>query len=205
MIGNRCSEPQQPSKIQVDVLVCVAGLLVYIFPCAVSSMSPTPSNLSEIATSGGQPILLRAAAVTVILRPQNGRESLDLGAEIDSLRSGERIYLLVKDPASSEQPGVLFHLYLDLPAGTKPAKDDIHYIGSLNFFAVIPGSGIPAKQKVFRSYDITDRVGELRRSNQLTESTTVTIIPSGSPSPNSHPTLGKVEIVKQAGSDVARP
>src|SRR5690349_15997025 len=55
-----------------------------------------------------------------------------MASQINSLRSGQRLYLTLRGVQATKQPGVLYQLYLCLPRGAKPARDDAHYVGTLD-------------------------------------------------------------------------
>jgi hypothetical protein len=110
----------------------------------------------------------------------------------------KRIYIVLKNLRAVKQPGVLYHLYLDLPPETKPSKDDARYIGTLNFFNRAGGGGFGApKTSSFDSYDITAAARNLQARNLLYEDTTITIIPAGEPDAEARPTIGLIELVEQ--------
>jgi hypothetical protein len=50
---------------------------------------------------------------------------------------------------------------------------------------------------MFVSYDITRVLRNLRAQKLLTDRTTLTIIPSGTPAIQSDPRIGRIEIVEQ--------
>lgn len=116
------------------------------------------------------------------------------------LARGEHIYLLLKNLATQEQPGVVYQVYLDLPAGSVPAKDDPHYAGTINFYAAARRTGPEASAPSgFRSFDVSDVLRGLQKQNLLTDNTSVTIIPAtGKTNPNARPVIGRIELVTQS-------
>jgi hypothetical protein len=144
--------------------------------------------MNVIATAG--PIELKAAPVQV---------SLDgtLASRLDAL-GGRRLYLVLQDIRTNEQPGVLYHVYLNLPAGSQPGENDSHYVGSFNFYnAVVTEQGGPPANARLQSYDITEIARNLRARGRLSDRTTVTLNPSGTPVSAARPLIGRIELVVQ--------
>lgn len=152
-----------------------------------------------IATAEG-PHSLGAGALRVPLKYAASATSSGgaaLGARVGSLGRGRRIRLVVKGLRAREQPGVVYHLYLDLPEGARPARDDPHYVGTLNFYDASGFGPEDSRSKVFRSFDVTEVVMNLRARELLAEQTTVTILPSGVPKSSSKPEIESLELVEQ--------
>jgi hypothetical protein len=136
-----------------------------------------------LATSG--PITLGAGPVRIPLVSERTTPST-AGPE-------RHEYIVLKNLSASKPPGVLYHLYLDLPVGTVPGKNDPHYIGTFNFFNSTNQSSYGASgSKTFFSYDVTARMNRLQ-GRQFT----VTIFPGGNPSSQAKPTIGSLELVQQ--------
>ena len=149
------------------------------------------SHQSKVISFVDGPIKLGRCSTRVTLAPTSPTR------KIEALAPGRRIYLVVRDLRVTEQPGVLYRVYLDLPPDAKPGRTDPHYAGTLNFFnAAEPGATI-AKDPMFFSYDITTLLRNLRAHRLLFDQTTVTIIPSGTPALSSEPSVGRIEIVEQ--------
>jgi len=104
------------------------------------------------------------------------------------------VFLLVYDQFAETAPGVLYHLYFDLPANEKPGKEDTHYVGALNFYG---RTGVASGGNSFVSYDITALIKSLTESNRLTPATTLSIVPSGSPFPAAKPRIGRIELATE--------
>jgi hypothetical protein len=164
----------------------------------VSQNDSLPSG--AIAFAGG-PVSLGSGSARVALEPvgESGNAPGTLAARTGTLARGRHIYLVVRDLRVVGQPGVLFRLYIDLPSEAKPLRTDPHYIGALNFYnAAEPGRFDPnEKNPMFVSYDITRVLRNLRAQKLLSDQTTLTIIPSGTPASQSGPTIGRIEIVEQ--------
>lgn len=118
-----------------------------------------------------------------------------------------RRYLVMRGLTASEQPGVLYSVYIDLPPGTTPAANDPRRIGSVNFFAARPAGAANGPDaasrfnrdadKLFFSFDLTATVDVLRRRGLLLPRSMVTFIPDGLPQPGARVIVGGLEIVDQ--------
>jgi hypothetical protein len=165
------------------------------------------SGLSSIETNSGDAVLfaeakgpfsLGSSALRIPLNPVSPapvEEGL-LASRLEALRGGRSIYVVIKGLHTEVQPGVLYNVYLDLPAGAKPDKDDLHYVGQLNFFNSAYGDSA-SKSDFFFSYDITAVARKLRARKLLGAQTAITISPAGAPEGGSAPTVGRVELVEQ--------
>lgn len=191
------------------VVLSVAGLLLTIIlvgsvilrAVGVEPMTPTvnqnPQGTSvEPLAASLASTELAAGPVSVTLSPPPGQQETKLAARLSSLAPAERVYLVLREMATQQQPGVLYHIYLDLPAGSSaPAKDDPHYVGVLNFYNARP-EGSPG---FFRSFEVTDLLRNLQKQGLLSDQTTVTIIPSrgGVLNASAKPVIGRIELVVQ--------
>lgn len=172
----------------------------------VRSKAP-PVSQSDSLPSGavafvGGPASLGSGSARVTLEPvaESNTKQRTLEARIGTLARGRHIYLVVRDLQVAGQPGVLFRLYLDLPSDAKPIRTDPHYFGALNFYNAAEAGRFDApneKNPMFVSYDITRVLRKLRAQKLLSDQTTLTIIPSGTPAPQSDPRIGRIEIVEQ--------
>lgn len=114
---------------------------------------------------------------------------------VGALRPGRKLYLVLRDLRTEAQPGVLYSLYLDLPAGSSPGKGDPHLAGSLSFFNARPGN--QGKSDRFVSFDVTALVKSLHAQGRLADPLTLTIIPDSRPSQDASPTVGEITLVEQ--------
>jgi hypothetical protein len=152
-------------------------------------VEPLAASVASTELAGGP--------VSVTLSPPPSQQGTNLVSRLNSLATGERIYLVLRDLATQQQPGVLYHVYLDLPAGNSaPAKDDPHFVGVVNFYNA-RAEGSPG---FFRSFDVTDQLRNLQKQGLLSDQTTVTIIPSrgGVLNTSAKPVIGRIELVVQA-------
>lgn len=122
----------------------------------------------------------------------SGPVRVKLGGVKLAHRAGKRLFLVLRGLEAKTPPGVLYHLYLDLPEGVRPAKDDPRHIGSVNFF----NAGYGPKD-AFRSFDVTDLTRTLAAKRLLTAQTTVTILPLRAPEAGASPVIGRIELIEQ--------
>jgi len=190
------------TRILIVGMVWVAlGSLPLVRSKALSVSQNDSLPAGAIALVGG-PVSVGSGSTRVTLEPvaESTIKQTTLGARIGTLARGRHIYLVVRDLQVAGQPGVLFRLYLDLPSGAKPIRTDPRYVGSLNFYnAAEPGRFDTPNEKnpMFVSYNITRVLRNLRAQKLLTDQTTLTIIPSGTPAIQSDPRIGRIEIVEQ--------
>jgi len=124
-----------------------------------------------------------------------------LGTRVQEMPATSHVYLTISNYRAVAQPGVLYHLYLDLPAGTMASGGQGHYVGSMNFFAVVPvpdheGHHGGADTRVL-SFEATDLVKRLKSEGRLTNTPTVTISPAGKPPTAAKPVIGEIALVEQ--------
>jgi hypothetical protein len=178
------------------VLLAIAGWLalgVQATSGKIGHVKSPAESQSKVLASAGAPVKLGAGAVTVNLSPVASKE--DLASALKGLKPEEHLYIVLREIRAAREPGVLYDVYLDLPGGAQPAEGDPHAIGSLNFYNSV---GVSADTPgLFFSYDITDAARQLQSRNQLSERTTITISPSGTPAANADAVIGRVELVKQ--------
>lgn len=158
-------------------------------------------DMSIIASAVG-PLELRAAPTRFTLTPPTkiAPQRNALTARLATLGPERRIYLVLRDLRAVAQPGVLYKIYLDLPADTKFPDCAPHYVGALNFFDAVPldGADVPSTSaSAFRSYDITSVVKNLEAKGLLREPTTIMIAPAGIPASGAKPRIGCVELVER--------
>ncbi|MFL6229913.1 MAG: hypothetical protein ACJ741_14160 [Pyrinomonadaceae bacterium] len=142
------------------------------------------------------PFTLGNSALRIPLTPVNSttpEEGL-LTSRLDTLKRGRNIYLVIRDLHTEVQPGILYHLYLDLPVDAKPLRDDPHFIGFLNFFNSAYGNSASDQ---FFSYDITSVARKLYARKLLGKRTTLTVYPASSAVTASAPKIGRVELLEQ--------
>jgi len=157
-------------------------------------------DMTVIAASNGPISLDRSSQpITLILARKLAGENKTLASHLKSLRSEQRIYLVLRGLCTEKQPGVLYHLFLDLPTNMTPGRNDERYVGSLHFFdssSCLDRSQV--SESFTDSYDITDVANKLFAQNSLSDVTTITFVPAGEVVSGSKPQIGRIEIVVQS-------
>lgn len=168
-------------------------------PAAPQTMCRTESP-KVIAAAGG-PISLNKGLVRVPLAlPTAGDGSTRLAERIEALEPERRVYLVVRGVRAAAQPGVLFHLYLNVPEGVRPKSGNVdqRYVGTINFYdAVVRGDAAAQASGRARSvsFDVTALLGRLRAQNLLGQQLSVTVVPAGPPAEEASPQVGCIELV----------
>jgi hypothetical protein len=143
-----------------------------------------------------------AAAGSVTLAGETSRVPLlpsagaaNLRRQLADLGQQRPLFLVLDDLQASDQPGIVYEVYVGLPRGKVPTSDDRHYVGTLNFFAVAP----PNTVRRTRSYNVTALVPILLSQGSADDGIAVTIVArTGSPSASSGPaTIGRVALIAQ--------
>ena len=120
-----------------------------------------------------------------------------LTEHVKTLPPNHKLYLVLKNLKADVHPGVIYHVYLDLPEGASP-KDAINYqVGTINFFDAVPHAGRQDShesnsERKFRSFDITNIAKTVLKDNP-----SVTIAPLGEPAAEARPVVGEVSLVEQ--------
>jgi hypothetical protein len=158
--------------------------------------SPSLDNKTVLQVSAHGAIRLDHMPARVILK--STRENEKLSDRMAILRGGQRLYLLLKGLQCTSQPGVTYHLYLDLPEGASPSPEDVHHIGIINFFAAgSSDKAVNMAAESWRSFDITELVDKLAARKLLTDTTTVTIVTFRKPEAGSNPIIDSMVLVAQ--------
>jgi len=174
--------------------------------CPAAKMGPEAAAAQQtraIAPSGA--VELSSAPIQVSLEAPPGPEaaSVSLKDRVKQLKPGKHLYVVAKNLRADVQPGVLYHVYFDLPPGTKPkpGKRDPHYIGTLNFFDAMTtdhGGGSEAMASdTFLSFDATRVAKNLHLTKRLSTKPTLTIAPAKQPEADAKPVVGEITVVEQ--------
>jgi tyrosinase len=116
--------------------------------------------------------------------------------ELKALGTERSLYLVLKDLQTNAQPGVLYDVYLDLPASGSTNEATDNYVGTINFFnADHTHTGAASQQ--FYSFDVTDLARKLQSKGGVPEKPSVTIAPAGEPAGQAKPVVGDVSLVEQ--------
>jgi hypothetical protein len=157
---------------------------------------------SGIVASTKGPISLRSGPVRsdLVMRSDSGPDRGSVKSLLEKLPPNDRVYLVFKELRVTAPPGILYHIYFDLPKDAAPAADDPHFVGNLNFFSEAPPPGqktSPTGSGRSRSFEITQIVKKLAARNLMSEESSITIIPSRSREPEAEATVGGVDLVIQ--------
>jgi tyrosinase len=132
---------------------------------------------------------------------KEGSKPMPLHERIAVLPKDKHVYLIVKNLHADAQPGVLYHLYLDLPDGAKTEKSQSHFVGTLNFFDAVRHGDQHEKTvhkapERFYQFDITDLARTLHAKNLLTAAPTLTIAPAGQPAEKANAVIGEISLIE---------
>ena len=176
------------------LVALAAGLLIIYYAVAQNSGPPDSGKGSNqpMTLAAGGPVTLDNEPARVLLEGSN------IVSRVQALPHSHHIYLVLREQHAAEQPGILYHVYLNLPQDAKPAKGDVHYVGTLNFYNAVPlEGGGGSNSGIFRSYDVTALVKNLLQQKALGDQITVTIAPSGTATANAKASIGRIELVEQ--------
>ena len=171
-----------------------AGLLIIYYAVAQNSGAPDSGkgNNQAMTLAAGGPVTLNNEPARVLLEGSN------IVSRVQALLPNQHVYLVLREQHAAEQPGILYHVYLNLPQDAKPAKGDVHYVGTLNFYNAVPlESGGGSNPGIFRSYDVTAVLKNLVQQKAVADQVTVTIAPSGAAAANAKASIGRIELVEQ--------
>lgn len=142
--------------------------------------------------------LARAEKVKLAVGPTTvALDGPGVASRINALGS-RRLFLILRGLRASQPPGVLYHLYFNLPQGATPAGDDPRHAGIVNFYAAQTGDAASTDaDRIFYSFDVTEVVQALRARSQLRDPLTVTFYPVGGPDPGAKVVISRVELVEQ--------
>jgi tyrosinase len=173
---------------------------------------PVPGAVvTSAARTAMAPVLhLQAAAGAIALgsgpvrvtmqRPTAAPPNVRAFAAASSALGPSKSVLLVLDNVTTDlQPDVLYDVYLDLPADTAPNPDEPNYAATINFFSASHPHAEHGPEPLRRSFslDVSHVVRDLATTGKLTDTPTVTIVPSGTPNAAAKPVIGGVRIVEQ--------
>src|SRR5262245_14039716 len=176
----------------------LAGLAVAVvlaLPAGRVAMAAPQDTLATSKPLG--PITLGDQPVHVVLRDGKVESA---AAALPKRPPGKTLSLVLKGLSATQQPGVIYHLYLGLPPGAAPRQDDPHYVGTFNFFNAVPLPGVERSGDAASpaySIEITDLVDTLQRRNLLGQPLSVTIVPGGTPASSAKPVVGEIALVAE--------
>jgi tyrosinase len=176
-------------------------------PMEAEKLQAAISNHKRVGIVKTTPVKLGAQATHVKLEAVSANKDEQpkpLRALVPALPKEHRLYLVAKSLQTDAQPGVLYNVYLDLPANPTKKQLATHHIGQLNFFGAAAhgggghgNEGQKKKAERFVSFDITALAKRLHSQDLMKEATTLTIIPAAAPDAKAHPVIGEFILVEQ--------
>ena len=148
-------------------------------------------------SSAAGPIQLGAQGTRVELRAAATPNGPTFAARMSALPAETKVYLVLRDSAAAAQPGVVYDVYLDSPAGAIPSSDDPHHVGTINFFSASGMAGMMGGVPRTFSLDITAALRRLTAQNTLSANPAVLIVPSGQPDAAAQAVIGQIQIIEQ--------
>lgn len=187
---------QYDSLLTTRLVVAAAEQLA---PAAAQSAAVPVS----VAKTQSGPIALGTAPVRVDVQaaapPRQGVAPLasPLSTSLSVLPDNHRLYLVLNDFKSNEQPDTLYRVYLDLPDSSPSDPLNSHYVGSFNFFAAVGHGDDHMEMPRTFSFDITDIAANLDAAGKLKAQHAVTIVPAKAPAADAKPVIGSISFVEQ--------
>jgi len=167
--------------------------------CPPGTQAAGPPKTRARATSavelGNQPV-----TVSLQAPPSTAAGLGDLVQMVRNLGPNRRLFLVIKNLSAQDQPGALFHVFLELPDNTAASADSSNKIGNINFFDAVGHGGHTATtgpQQKFFSFDITDLAKQLAAEGRLTTTPQLTIAPSNELETNARPVVGEITLIEQ--------
>jgi len=150
----------------LGLAVMAAGLRQVYGPMPAIAGQTVPLAQS----SQREPLTLGDKPVSVTLAPSPETPG-SLQSRVGALAPSDQLYLVLQGLRADQPVGTGYQVYLDLPAGTAPARDGGHYVGDLNFFNAAPG-------RRSAMFNVTSLLQALRSHGGLSDHPTVTIAPN---------------------------
>jgi tyrosinase len=170
-------------------------------PAAQTLLAVQPQ---AIANAPATAMVLGPGPVRINLEPAPTPEGAvaPLTARVKNLAGEKKLYLVLRKLRAEAPPGVLYHVYLDLPQGAPLEKGQPHYVGAINFFdatahgdheGAVETKGTPK----FYGLNVTSITKALQEKGLLSEKPALTIAPSGTPAEEAKPVIGEISLVAQ--------
>ena len=170
-----------------------------IVPPVTETAPAAPATTTIVVTTG--PVSLTAKPARTTLQSKSATESAQNVTErAGTVSATKRWYLMLRGLHAATQPGVLYAVYLDLPANASPAQYADHLVGTINFFDAVPHPGhesATVDKTRFVSFDASEVVRTLREKKLLTATPAVTIVPIGRPAADAKPVVEEISLVEQ--------
>lgn len=176
----------------------LALLFAYSGIFASQSDQSMQSSKEIVLAASAQAVELTPNPVRVELVSEKNDKNASLGQILESLPPSRNVYLVLTGLHAVEQPGTLFHLYLDLPDDVTPKPGNAWHVGSVNFFNAVPGLDAPKDKPTSPvSIDITGVIRKLLASQKLTSVNTITIVPTRALEADSKPMIEHIAMIVQ--------
>ncbi len=158
-----------------------------LFAVAAMTMAVAADRVTIAESRHDGMLTLDGTTTTVVLET---RASFADALQAD--RAARQLYLVIENLRAQDGVDATFEVYLGLPPGVTPRRDDAHYVGDFNFFDAEAGGRAA-------SFNISSRVAALRALAARREAPAVTIVRNGRVSPQARPGIGKVTLVAAGG------
>lgn len=189
--GNRV-EPAISSVLSIAALGYKYQELEPLTPASCPPSTAAAASRKLVATKTPA-IALGAGPVKATLDPvpaTGAQAAVALGTRIEKLAANRALFLVVSGLQTNAAPGVIYNLFLELPATPGNAAAE-YWVGSINFFAAEHHHG---DQKKSHSFDITDLARKLKAKGRLAAKAELTIAPVGTPAADAKPVIGEVSL-----------
>ena len=155
---------------------------------------PVPTVLAVNETQ----VALEKAPVRIKLQTPAGL--VPFAAQIQTLPAEQHIFLRLKNLQANIQPGVLYHVFLNLPANAGPDEAASHRIGFVSFFNFVQmkhqdRSDISQR---FLTFEVTRVMKDLETKGFLKDGVSVTVAPNREPVTDAKPLVGQIDLVHQS-------
>lgn len=177
---------------------CVALCLFVLASVPVLATSRRQLTDSTVIAKSTGAAALKPEGVRVPLElvPAERRNNQSLAARIAKLPIDKSFYLVFRNLSTAEQPGEIYHVYINLPEGKTPTRADTP-VGVINFYNFGPEWQGKDRPDVYFSFDVTQLLRNLVDEKRLAEPLMITIVPAERPAKNVTPTVGQIELVEQ--------
>jgi tyrosinase len=135
--------------------------------------------------------------VTLAPRGEANAAPRTLATRISTIPSENRVYLVLRDVRTNQTPGVLYQVFVQLPANASRRAAREYHAGYINFFEAT-SDGEQHRSPTFR-FDITALARRLAGGAALDAGFRVTIRPAGTRAPAAYarPSIGDIVITQQ--------
>jgi hypothetical protein len=153
-------------------------------------MATTTYAASELATAQESPIALAPGPTRIELRPTGGANI----AVVLSKAESRRLSLVLRGLAAHRPPETGYLVFFNVPAAATPGPEDLGFAGTISFFGA-PTAAEGSSRNV--SFQVSDVLRRLRLAGRLSNTLTLTILPTGKAAPDSQPTINQIALLEQ--------